>query len=61
MLNFTKNDIQRIVDKIIINYVQQHLSQSKSQNERDSSNLNELNDVNIDDTSRFQSKKLHFF
>ena len=61
MSNFTKKNIQRIVDKVIANYVQQHSSLSKSQDERDSPNLNELNDVNIDDTSRFQSKKLNFF
>ena len=56
-------DIQRIVDKVITNYVQQNSSQSNSSNvsnDRDSSNLNELNDMNVD-TSRFQSKKLSFF
>ena len=56
-------DIQRIVDRVITNYVQQNSSQSDSSdvsNDRDSSDLNELNDMNAD-TSRFQSKKLSFF
>ena len=63
MFIFFDENIQRIVDKVITNYVQQNSLQSNSSNvsnDRDSLNLNELNDMNVD-TSRFQSKKLSFF
>ena len=60
IIAMSKENIQRIVDRALNNYVQRHSSQLEFSSSKDASSSTEL-DEQEEDTRRFNSKKVDFF